>query len=59
MSVRVALISLLLTTGQQPVDCRVHIQMIGFPAARHHHLGTPQEPDKDTAWNLEQGIAVG
>jgi hypothetical protein len=49
----------LLSTGQQPVHRGVHIQVIGFPAPRHHHIGTPEEPDQDTAGNLEQGIAVG
>ena len=59
VSARVAPELLLLTAGQQPVDRRVHIQVIGFPAPGHHHIGAPEEPDQDAAWHFEQRVAVG
>ena len=37
-----------LAPGQQPVDRRVHIQMVGFPSPRHDNIRTPEETDQDT-----------
>ena len=48
-----------LSTGEQPVDRGVHVQVVGLPAPRHHHIGAPEEPDEDAAWYFEQRVAVG
>jgi hypothetical protein len=49
----------LLSPCQQAVDRGVHIQVLGFPAPRHHDIGAPEESDKDTARHFKQGVAVG